>query len=233
MKQKNFDCSVCANFPNSIFFGVNKSILGRLHQEKRIQNYQPGQIITLEGSPSFAMYCIHSGRVKLYKVGKKMEPLVIRLLVPGDTIGCSGVLSNAPYFATSEAIEPTTVCTISKQTLFELLRKSDNFALRLLERMAQELHTSDELMLVLTQESVRQRTARLLLYLLEKSGEESKTGGPLKVPIFRKEMAQMIGTTPETMSRTLRYFAQHGILRLTRSEIYIENPHILQTLTST
>jgi CRP-like cAMP-binding protein len=233
MKRKNLDCAVCANFPNSIFFGVNKSILGRLRQERWIQNYQPGQTITFEGSPSFAMHCIHSGLVKLYKVGKKAEPLVIRLLIPGDTIGCSAVLANAPYSATSEAIEPTIVCTISRQTLFELLRKSVDLALRLLEKMAQELRTSDELMLVLTQQSVRQRTARLLLFLLEKSEEESKTGGPLKVPIFRKEMAQMIGTTPETISRTLRYFAQHGILRLTRSEIYIENPHTLQTLTST
>jgi CRP-like cAMP-binding protein len=233
MKLKNLDCAVCANFPNSIFFGINKFILGRLHQEKWIQNYLPGQIITYEGSPSFAMHCIYSGRVKLYKVGKKAEPLVIRLLTPGDTIGCSAVLANAPYAATSEAIEPTTVCTISKQTLFELLRKSVDLALRLLEKMAQELRTSDELMLVLTQESVRQRTARLLLFLFEKSGEKSKTGKPLKVPIFRKEMAQMIGTTPETLSRTLRYFAQRGILRLTRSEIHIENLHTLQTLTST
>jgi CRP-like cAMP-binding protein len=233
MKRKNLDCAVCANFPDSIFFGVNKSILGTLHREKWVQDYQPGQIITYEGNQSFAMHCIYSGRVKLYKVGRKAEPLVIRLLTPGETIGCSAVLADAPYAATSEAIESTTVCTISKQTLFELLRKSVDLALRLLAKMAQELRTSDELMLVLTQDSVRQRTARLLLFLLEKGGEKSKTGKVLKIPIFRKEMAQMIGTTPETLSRTLHYFAQRGILRLTRSEIHIDNLHTLQTLALT
>lgn len=232
MKRKNLDCAVCANFPDSIFFGVNKSILDRLHQEKWIQNYQPGQVITYEGNPSFGMHCIYSGRVKLYKLGRKAEPLVIRLLTPGDTIGCGAVLANAPYAATSEAIELTTVCTISKQTLFELLRNSVDLALRLLARMAQELRTSDELMLVLTQESVSQRTARLLLFLMERSGEKSKTGKTLKIPIFRKEMAQMIGTAPETLSRTLHYFASRGILRLTRTEIYVEDVATLEKLVS-
>lgn len=152
--------------------------------------------------------------IKLYKTNKRGDEQIIRLLRPGEITGYRAVLEDEPYAATAEAIETSTVCIISREMLLGLLRAVPDVTARLLAKMAQELRVSEEQMLSFARESVRQRTARLLLFLM-KSGSPTPEGSArtLRVPILRSEMAQMIGTTAETLSRTLHGFAKQGILR--------------------
>lgn len=219
---------VCGQRPKGIFCTLAGSHLTRLDREKTVHEYQRGQVIFYEGNPAGAIHCIYSGRVKLYKTGPKGDYQIIRLLGPGEIMGYRALLANEPCAATAEAVEPTTICTISKETLFDLLRQSSELAFQLLTKLAKELRVSEEQELVIAQETVRQRTARFLLFCC--GGEKPKVGEPLKCPLSRAEMAQMVGTTPETFSRTLRYFALRGILRVTRWEIFIENPAALELL---
>ncbi len=201
-----------------------------MDQEKIVHEYKRGQAIFYEGNPAFAVYCVYSGRVKLYKVGKQGGEQIIRLMGPGDVMGYRSMLAHEPHLATAEAIERTIVCTISKSTFLDLVRRASDLSLSLLVKLAQQLRTSEEQILGLTQESVRQRTARLLLFLLEGDGKKSRKGTHINVPLLRREMAQMIGTTPETLSRSLRYFVRCGIVRLTRSNIFVTNRSALQQL---
>lgn len=232
MKPKDLCCFDCGQQANTIFRSLPRSLLARLEREKTVHEYQRGQIIFYEGDQPFVLYCIYSGRVKLYKVGRKAEPYVIRLLGLGEIMGYRALLANEPYAATSEAVEPAIICTISKETLFDLLKKSPELTFSLLAKLIVELRTSEEQILSLVQESVRQRTARLLLSFLEGGGEKNKKETRIEVPLSRNEMAQMVGTTPETFSRTLHYFAKRGILRLTRSEILLTNLSALEILAS-
>ncbi len=145
-------------------------------------------------------------------------------------MGYRALFANEPYAATAEAVETTTTCGIPKTTLFALLEKSPQLSFQILKKLSKELRTSEEKMLSLVQESVKQRTARLLLSFWEKSGGNLRIEAQIRVPLLRKEMSQIIGTTPETFSRTLHHFAQRGIVRLTRSEIFLTNLEALQML---
>ena len=107
---------------------------------------------------------------------------------------------------------------------------SPDLALRLLSKMAKELRISEEQTLSLAQESVRQRTVHLLLFLLEGNAKKVKSDEPIRLQLMRKDMAQMIGTTPESLSRTLNYLAKRGILRLTHSGIYVHDLSALKRL---
>ena len=102
--------------------------------------------------------------------------------------------------------------------------------MRLLAKMAVELKTSEEQMLAIAQETVRQRTARLLLFLAEGNQQVTRLARTLKVPLLRSEMAQMVGTTPETFSRTLRFLASKGILQVTKDQISITNTKALEKI---
>jgi len=230
MKPINLKCEVCGEGGSSIFCALAGSHLAKFEQEKTEHKYEPGQVIFYEGNPSYAVHYICSGLVKLYKIGPKGEELIVKLIGPGEITGYRSLLAGEPYAATAEVVEPTVICSISKQTFLELLRQVPDLALNLLSKMAKELKIAEDQELSLAQESVRQRTAHLLLILAEGSKIKGKENEPLKISLARNDMAHMIGTTPETLSRTLHKLAQKGILRLTRSEIYIQNLAALQSI---
>lgn len=223
MKQDTPICDICGHRAQGIFCNLVGSHLARLDREKTVHEYQRGQVIFYEGNPPLGIYCICSGRVKLYKMGREVKPQVIRLLGPGEIMGYRALLANEPCSTTAQAIETATICVISKQTLFDLVKELPELAFRLLAKLGHELGVAEEQMMHLTQESVRQRTARLLLFLLEGSRNKQERETQIKVPFLRREMAEMIGTTPESLARTLRNFAQRGLILLKSSQIYVNN----------
>ncbi len=233
MKTKDVPCKICGDNEESIFCGLAGEHLERLEREKSVRRYERGETVFYEGSAVLAIYLVCTGLLKLYKTGRRREQLVIRLLGPGDITGYRALLAGEPYAGTAEAVEPSTICAVSKETFLGLLRESPQLSLALLAKMAKEMRSSEEHMVAMAQESVRQRTARLLLFLHGGQVgklEKYKPGEPVEVPLLHKEMAEMIGTTPETFSRTLHALARRGIIRLTRSKIFIENPAALETI---
>ena len=227
------DCKICGDGEGSIFCGLAGEHLERLEREKIVRSYNRGESVFYEGADVSAIYQVCSGLLKLFKTGRRKEQLVIRLLGPGDVTGYRALLAGESYAATAEAIEPSTVCAVSRDTFLSLLRESPDLSLSLLSKMAREMRLSEEQMVAMAQESVRQRTARLLLFL--RGGrigriEKYQPGEPVEVPLLHKEMAEMIGTTPETFSRTLHALARRGIIRLTKAKIFIENPTALETI---
>jgi CRP-like cAMP-binding protein len=219
-------CAHCGFLAESVFCRLSSEALSALEREKNVRVYDRGRAVYREGDPPFAVYCIRSGQVKLSRIGGRAEQQVIRLAGPGETIGYGAVLENRPYAETAEVVSPTVACAVSRQTLVRLLRESPDLAFALMAKLARELRFAEQQILSMSQESVRQRTANVLLMLSEGSG-----GAPrIQTPIRRKEMAQMIGTTPETLSRVLKSFSERGVVSRTRIEIRIQDPVALRKL---
>ncbi len=230
MKTLNPRCAKCSIRDCTIFSVLKGDQLARLDQGKTSREYRRGEVIFYESTPSFAIYCIRSGWVKLYKVGSLAERQVVRLLGPGDIIGHRAVVADEPYSSTAEVIETADICAIPKEMLIDMLRESPKLSLGFMAQLAKELRFSEEQMLILSHKSVRQRLAQLLLLLMSRSHEGKSSYIKLKIPIRRNEMAQMIGTTPESLSRALRYLAQRGTIETTRTELLIKDPTALRRL---
>lgn len=202
----------------------------KLDREKIAHEYQRGQIIFYEGTPPLAIYCIHSGIVKLYKAGKDGTHIMIRILGPGEVMGYRAFIANETYAATAEAVDNTTVCTITRDTIDDLLQSDTKLTLRFLSQLATELRVSEDQMVSRLQDTVRQRTARFLLWLRESVGNRSREKDKIDVPLLREEMAQMVGTTPETFSRTLRSLSKDRIIGYDRRSISILKPRALKAI---
>jgi CRP/FNR family transcriptional regulator len=213
-----------------LFCSLTGSHLLKLDRQKTAHEYQRGQIIFYEGNPPLAVYCVYSGVVKLYKAGKNDKRVLIRLLGPGEIIGYRALVADEPYAATAEAVETATICTISRDTLESVLADDFEITMRLMAKLATELRVSEEQMVTRTQDPVRQRTARFLIWLLENLQHPSKKSSAISVPLLREEMAQMIGTTPETLSRILREFANQGLINLDRKNIEVAKLRPLRRL---
>jgi CRP-like cAMP-binding protein len=209
---------------------MNEKEVEKLNKCKTTHEYKRGQAVFYEGNPPLAIYCIHSGMVKLFKTGYSGVEYVIRLLGPGEIIGFRALLAGEPFAATAQAVSDTQICIISKEDFLNLLNSSSQLSFNLMAKLAVDLRISEEKFLSRAQESVKQRTARMLLQLLETSNEFSDNDSRISVPILRSEMAQVVGTTPETLSRTLRSLAQKQILRLNRSEISVTDVDKLRSV---
>ncbi len=230
MEHQEIHCEVCGHRAESIFCALAGAHLERLDREKTVHRYEKGETIFHQGTPALAVHCLYSGRVKLSKSGAKGESQVLRLLGPGEIFGYRALLADEPYLVTAQAVEPTVVCTITKQTLFSLLKQSPGLAMRLMAELASELKTSEEKLLTQAKETVKQKTAKLLLFLAEGNKHKYQPGTPLQVPLLRSEMAQMVGTAPETFSRTLRYLASRRVVQIDRAHIFITDTKALRQL---
>lgn len=227
---EKISCQICCSNPGDFFCSLSHQLSSQLHDEKSVRKYTAGETLFRENQSADAIYCIHKGQIKLFKTGELGESQVIRLLGSGDIVGYRPVVANEPFAATAEVIEETMACVIPKTLLFDLIRNAPEFGLQLMAKLAQELRKSEEQLVRQSQHTVKQRAAELLLFLLDKSANGEPTTREIKVPLLRTEMAQMVGTTPESISRTLRDFAKSGIIDLTRSTIAINSADSLRRI---
>jgi CRP-like cAMP-binding protein len=224
-------CATCEFRASGLFCRLEERLFEKLDREKTVRVFRAGEILFYQDSPSLAIYCIHGGIVKLFKMGDKGEAQVIRLLGPGESPGYRPVSAGEPYAATAEALEKSTVCIIPRQCFLELIDQSKDLALEVMARLARDLRISEEQMLSLTQLSVKKRVAGLLLQLCERAQGLRQTAAVIPcITLKRKEMAQMIGTTPETLSRTLKELAQRDVVAVTRREIQLKDKALLQRI---
>jgi CRP-like cAMP-binding protein len=230
MKLNPSICTTCSHRKGSLFCSVPPAVLEKMERDKHVFNYKPGQLIFTEGNPAFMIYHVYSGYVKLSKSGWDGEKLVIRLRGPGDIFGHRAVLAGEPYTADAMALEETTVCAIQKEIFLQAIKESPEFALRVMAKLSNDLRASEEQTMSITHENVPQRVARLLLFLIEDNEESRRNQLVIPNSLSRGEMAQMIGTTPESFSRTLHSFADKKLIETTRSEIRIISLDALRLL---
>lgn len=221
-------CKTCGHRPEGIFCSIAGAHLDALDNIKSVHNYRRGEIIFYEGNPSLAVYCVYEGRLKLLKAGRKGSEEAIRLLGPGEILGYRALVADEPYAATAQAVEPSTVCGIPKDGFLNLLKEHRDVAFRLMSKLARELRISEEQMISRTQDSVAQRTAAFLLNIFSSALGDLKDGSAMTIPLTRIEIAQIIGTSPETLSRTLKELREKGIIETKRTEFRILNTRMLK-----
>jgi CRP/FNR family transcriptional regulator len=223
-------CTACAARTRGLFSSLTGAQLLKLDRTKTSHEYSRGQVIFYEGNPPLAVYCISSGVVKLYKTGKKDKKVVIRLLGTGETLGFRAVMANEPYAATAEAVEKTVVCAIPREVFEDVIRNDSETAFQLIGKLAVELRISEDEFVSRVQLTTTQRVARFLLWTLESLQNPSKDANRITLPLLREEIAQMVGTTPETLSRVFRDLSDRKILKLDRKTIVVANPRALRRL---
>lgn len=221
-------CTSCPARAKGVFALLTGANLLKFDRRKFAHRYDRGQVIFYEGNPPLALYCIQSGVVKLYKSGVSDDRVAIRLLGPGEVLGYRAILAGELYAATAEAVEKTVVCAIAREAFEELLHDDADTAFRFIAKLAKELRVSEDELVSRTRMTARQRTARFLVWVLDtlQTGSRGKTR--IALPLLREEIAQMIGATPETLSRVLREFAADRILRVDRKTIAVLNRRALR-----
>lgn len=201
-----------------------------VERERLCRRYNAGQVVVHGDTPALAVLSVQSGRVKLTRCHRNGHQFVVGLRGPGDLLGVREVLCATPYQVSIETLQPSALCAVPREAFLQVVRQSPELAMRLLRLLAKDFILAEEQLVMRTQASVAARTAGLLATLAD--GHESATGanGAATVRMSREEMALLVGTARETLSRVLSRLAALGALESRHSGIRILDRPLLERL---
>ncbi|TZF86238.1 response regulator (plasmid) [Pedobacter sp. BS3] len=191
--------------------------LQKLVSERKVRHIRKKQVIYYEGDPVQGIYLVISGRVKAFKLSEDGRELVTGIYEPEEYFGIHALILNEAYNETTEAIEDTTVCLLSKDVVRQLLHTYSDIGQKFINILSNNLREKEEQLLQLAYHSVRKRMAEVLLRLSRQKGSE--TGGSSSIRISREDLAAMAGMATETVSRTLSDFKEEGLISKQGSQI--------------
>jgi CRP/FNR family transcriptional regulator len=225
-----YDCRGDRCPAKEIFSCLSPSQEALLSKDRLARRYEKGSVVVHNDTPALGVLSVHSGQLKLTRLTRRGQEVVVGLRGPGDLLGVREVLSAAPYQVTVETLEPSVVCAIPRDSFLAVVRDSPELAMRLLGRLAHDCMLAEEQLVTRAELNVRARIARLLVALTDERRGAQRLSGCRQLSMAREEMAVLVGTTRETLSRTLGQFSRRGCVQLANGKVSILDPDTLQRL---
>ncbi|TPE45908.1 Crp/Fnr family transcriptional regulator [Pontibacter mangrovi] len=224
------ECQLCPSRNSSLIGSCLTSELEELAVHKSSCLFRKGQEVFSEGSKPSGLHCVHSGKVKITKIGSDGKEQIIRLARPGDVIGYRSLVADAHYSASAVAMEDTVVCFVPKAQFMELVQENMTFNRNLMLLFSKALGDAEARMTQMACKPVRERLAESLLLLQKTYQTTGEAQGNFTIAISREDLASIVGTAKETTIRLLSELKEEQIIATKGSRITILNPDKLHSI---
>lgn len=199
-----------------------------LDRSRRRRDYGPGEIVFAQGDDNDGVYCVSGGTVGIRRLDRSGNSVLLGLAYPGDTIGYRSFLSGGEHKTSAEALGPSVLCHIDRATVAALLAGSPALGLRFLKRSIGEVEHAHEMMFRQATLSNRHKLVHLLLVLVSKHGHRLANGSQsIELPVSRRDLASMVGTRHETISRIISRLETDGIAHFSGRQVTIPSMEAL------
>lgn len=213
----------CTCMSHGIFCDLNPKFMEQVNKFKVMNLYKKGQVLFAEGSPNFGLFSVNAGKIKISKAAPEGKETILRIAGPGDVIGHQNLLTNAKNTYSATMIEDGSVCFIDRKFLTELMKSESTVAMNIIRKLSTEITASENRNAAMSNKSVRERLADLLLSLQKNYGVAEGNRTRLDIKLTREEMASIVGTANETIIRFISEFKEEGILEQEGKVIFIVN----------
>lgn len=183
-----------------------------------------------EGQPCEGFYALLDGRATIYKVSRSGRKQVLAILQPGDTFNEVPIFDGGPNAASVETLETSTMLFIPRETALDLVSRSPHAALVLLASFAARLRGLMGLVESLAFDDVTSRLAHLLVQLARSEGRQSPEGIEISRAFTVQDLAALVGSVREVVTRCLSHLEHEGLVRVSRSTIIVLNLDRLELL---
>ncbi len=207
-------CDTCDVRHKAMCAAVDKAQTDQLQAIVSHRDCSPGQVIFEEGDPADYVFNISAGEVRLYKLLPDGRRQVTGFLTPGDFLG---LITESSYAYGAEAIGAVELCCMKLSGLERLLSDIPPVRERLLDMSRDELAAAQEQMLLLGRKSAREKILSFLVYRHKHLDPTGRDAG-IELPMSRTDIADYLGLTIETVSRTFTALRDEGLIEL-------PNPH--------
>jgi CRP/FNR family transcriptional regulator, cyclic AMP receptor protein len=206
---------------------LSPEVLERLNSIKSSATYPKSAILFTEGQLPRGVFVLCGGRAKLTASSAEGKTIMLKLAQPGEVLGLSAVISNLPYEVTAELAEPAQVNFIPRDALIKFLKDHGEVALRVAEQLSRNYYAAyQEVRTLGLSASAAEKFARLLIGWAADSAHTDH----ITVTLTHEEIAAMIGTSRETVSRLFSDFKKKNLLEVKGSTLVIKNRGALEGL---
>jgi CRP/FNR family transcriptional regulator, dissimilatory nitrate respiration regulator len=211
-----------------LFIGLPASDITAIASFVVTKHLDKGDYLFREGDRSEGFYVVQKGAINVHRVSAAGKEQVIHVFGPIESFAEATLATETGYPADARAIEPTTVLLVPKKDFVDLLRRRPELSLRMLGSMSQHLRVIVGLLDDLTLKDMETRLANWFL----KRCPRPISDHPVEVKLDRTKrvLAAEMGTTSETLSRTLAKFRDRKFLQVKGNAISLTNPRELQRL---
>jgi len=211
---KHVSCENCAVRDRSLFAGFTADEVNDLNHIKACNHYKKNQGLFIEGSIPRGVYCVNKGKVKVFTLGDEGKEQIIHIADEGEIIGFKAMFSGDPYRVSATTLEDANICFIHKDNFLSMI--DSNAALRsgIMRELSKELGERAVFITNMSQKSVRERLAVVLLMLQDIYKDEP-------INLSREDMANFVGTATETLIRLLKDFKEEGSIETTARKLTI------------
>jgi CRP/FNR family transcriptional regulator, cyclic AMP receptor protein len=205
-------------------------VLSKLAEKVELREIRRRQVIYLPGDPGMAVYLVNGGRVKVSKVTRDGKELTLSYRVPGEIFGETCLIDGEPREEMAEAMENALVTEIERGVYDDLLRTQPSLGYRMTKILAQRRREIEAKIENLVFKDVNAKLAELLLRFADEYGVEDARGTLVALKITHQEMANLIGSTRETVSLTLAQFKKRGLIQSEGRKVIISDREGLKAL---
>ncbi len=212
-----------------LFNGLSVDALQAIRAIALHRDYEKGQTIFSEGDPGDGFYIVATGCIKIYKLSAEGKEQILHIFGDGEPFGEVPVFSGKPFPASAQTIRRSSLLFFPKPAFIAAIAQNPSLALSMLGILSLRLR---EFTVQIENLSLKEVPGRLSSYLLYLSGEQ-KNPVSVKLNISKSQLASLLGTIPETLSRILGKMAASRLIRVQGSDIQILNREELQNLSET
>jgi len=192
--------------------------------------YAKHQTIFREGDPGQTFYLILSGSVAVVRIASDGRETILSILKERDFFGEMSVFDTSVRAAGVRTMTDAEVGVIERDDFLALIDKTPRIGRLLVIALSERLRAANKLIAATTSQDIRARLASLLLNLMQNFGEPVSTGTRISLRLTNQEMANMIGTTRETVNRTLNRFWDERLIDMRTAHVIVAEPEKLRAI---
>jgi CRP/FNR family transcriptional regulator, cyclic AMP receptor protein len=223
----NQKCQSCRLRGNGFLCHLAPTAAKEFESIKYYSIYPAGSMLFLENEPARGIYLLCSGDVKLSVSSPGGKTLILRIAKPGDVLGLTANMSAAPYEASAETLHPCQITFVRREDFLNFVNKYPEVYQAITHQMSgQYALACEQLRTVGLSTSAHEKVARLLLHW-SYEGKQTTEGTQIKVPLTHEQIAECVGSTRETVTRTLSEFKSKHFVMFKGATMTITNPAAL------
>ena len=224
-------CLTCKLRVDRIFCDLPQAALQNFENIKFATAYPQGAVLFVEGQVPRGIFVLCKGSVKLSINSPSGRTMIVKLAEPGEVLGMSATISGKPYEVTAETIDPCQINFVKREDFLKFLKDDVEVCFKVAEQLGEKYHNAcKEVRSLGLSHSAAEKLATLLLEWSAKNGERAKAEPRLKIRLTHEEIAQMIGTSRETVTRLFAELKKRQIVQSKGSTLVIRNTSALRDI---
>jgi CRP/FNR family cyclic AMP-dependent transcriptional regulator len=227
------NCTECTHRHERLFCDMSGESLAAMNAVKFTSVYPKGAKLFVEGEEPRGVFILCSGRAKLTTSSTEGKTLIVKIAESGEVLGASATILGKPYEVSAETIEPAQLNFIRRDDFLKLLQANAEVCMHAAQELSEKYQSSQrEIRSLGLSQTTGEKLANLILGWCDRDGDVTPQGIRLTVLLTHEEIAQMIGTTRETVTRLLSDFKRRKILTIKGSSFFVLKKNDLQSMVS-